>query len=284
VRETTPLNDAELKELFDRLFPHGFAGADVLAEIAPNGWTDSPLLACFHPSPEQVFRELLQSHQHIESLRRMRRNREPHSSEYAPSPAPTMEEVRCQWEDPPLNVSEETTDVVALCLWDIFADNHEVIAMDGRVADIGSFRGASAFLDEHLSGSNRPLMCGDEYRFYLGTIWISQRADLTSVYRMIFKRIKAVGADWEYHFPRLHIFDLSPLSKSLEKPETYSPSAAFAQQQEERELEVELEKSRAELDEIHQQSCREAMDRPPPAIVRAYQEIYGRDPKGWPPL
>lgn len=283
MEKTTQLNGAELKEFFNRLFPQGFSGADVLAEIAPNGWAESPLLACFHPSPEQVFRELRQSHQHIENLRRLRRNREPHSSESAPSPAPTMEEVRCQWEDPPLNVSEETTDVVALCLWDIFAENHEVIATDGRVADIGSFRGASAFLDEYLSGPNRSLGCGDEYRFYLGTSWISQRADLTPVYRMIFKRIKSLAADWEYHFPRLHIIDLSPLKKSLEKPEAYSPSEAFGQKQEERERQAELAKSRAELEEVYQKSCNEAMDRPPPAVVRAYQEVYGRDPKGWPP-
>ena len=46
------LNDTELKEFFDRLFPHGFAGADVLAEIALEGWEKSPLLACFHPSVE----------------------------------------------------------------------------------------------------------------------------------------------------------------------------------------------------------------------------------------
>ena len=101
---------------------------------------------------------------------------------------------------------------------------------------------------------------------------------------MIFQRIKALGANWEYSFPRLHIIDLSPLKKSLERPESYSPSEAFGQEQEEREHQAELEQSRAELEELHQQSCREAMDRPPPAIVRAYQEAYGHDPKGWPPL
>jgi hypothetical protein len=51
------MSDAELKGFFGRLFPSGFAGPDVLAEIAPAGWEQSPLLACFHPSPEQVFKE-----------------------------------------------------------------------------------------------------------------------------------------------------------------------------------------------------------------------------------
>ena len=44
------LTGHELDALFERLFPHGFAGADVLAEIAPEGWQRSPLPACFHPS------------------------------------------------------------------------------------------------------------------------------------------------------------------------------------------------------------------------------------------
>jgi hypothetical protein len=32
------LTDAELHEFFERLFPHGFAGADVVAEVAVDGW------------------------------------------------------------------------------------------------------------------------------------------------------------------------------------------------------------------------------------------------------
>ena len=54
------LTDVELPPLFDRLFPHSFAGADVLAEVAPDAWDRSPLLACFHPSVERVFEESVQ--------------------------------------------------------------------------------------------------------------------------------------------------------------------------------------------------------------------------------
>ena len=34
---------------------------------------------------------------------------------------------------------------------------------------------------------------------------IGQRADLVPVYAMIFSRLKAVGADWIYHFPELGV-------------------------------------------------------------------------------
>jgi hypothetical protein len=280
------LTDAELKEFFDRLFPHGFAGMDVLAEIAPEGWEKSPLLACFHPSVEQVFQERVQIHRNIEELICIRRECEPDNSELARKPEPTLEEVRADWQDKPVNAREEVIDLVALCLWDVFSNNHDVIAADGRVADIGSFRGAARFLVEYLTGSNDDLWSMDYCRFYMGTIWISDRADLMPVYVMIFHRLKTLGADWEFHFPQLGIVDLSPLREALEKqkPEEYSPSEAFGKEQEERERQAELERFRAELAEGSAQARRDAMDHPPPATVRAYQMVYGRDPKGWPPV
>ena len=69
------LTDAELHALFDRLFPEGFAGADVRADVAPDGWEHSPLAACFHPSVERVFGERLQFHQNVAALRIARSRR-----------------------------------------------------------------------------------------------------------------------------------------------------------------------------------------------------------------
>ena len=192
------LTDAELKEFFDRLFPHGFVGADVLAEIAPEGWERSPLLACFHPSVEKIFEERVQMHRNIEELIGLERdpaNGGTDNPKLAPEPEPTLEEVRADWQDKPIIVSEEVTELAALCLWDVFSNNHDGIAADGRMADIGSFRGAARFLVEYLTGPNDDLWSMDYCRFYMGTIWISDRADLTPVYVMIFRRLKALGAD-----------------------------------------------------------------------------------------
>ena len=280
------LSDAEQTAFFDRLFPHGFAGADVLAEIAPDGWEKSPLLACFHPSPEQVFKEALQIHRNLEGLMRPRREHEPDESSPAPRPEPTLAEIRAQWKDEPVNVAEEVPHLLGLGLWDVFSDNHEVIAAAGRVVDIGSFRGAARFIAEYLSGPSDDLLSMDYCRYYMGTIWIGQRTDLTPVYRLIFRRLHALGADWEYHFPEIGLVDLAPLKEALEQPsppEDYSPSAAFAKEQAERERQEELEKFRADLAEGNAQSRRESLDRPPPPTVRAYQEIFARDPRGWPP-
>jgi hypothetical protein len=65
-------------------------------------------------------------------------------------------------------------------------------------------------------------------RFYMGTIWISQRADLTPVYAMIFRRLKPIGADWVYHFPELGLVEFAP-ADDMDKPgEGYSVSLAAA--------------------------------------------------------
>lgn len=37
--------------------------------------------------------------------------------------------------------------LLGLCLWDVFSDNHDVIAADGRVVHLGSFRGSAVTID-----------------------------------------------------------------------------------------------------------------------------------------
>lgn len=163
----------------------------------------------------------------------------------------------------------------------MFSDNHDVITGDGRIADIGSFRGAGAFLDEHLTRSRDGWREGDYLRFYLGTIWIAQRADLTPVYAMIFRRLNAAGADWVYHFPELHLVQFAPPEPEL--PTSYSVSEAAAAELNAQKHVAEVERFRADLADMNAQAREDAMDHPPPATVHAYRRVYGRDPRGWPP-
>ena len=281
-RETTRLTGRELHALFDELFPHGFASAGVLAEIAPEGWERSPLLTCFHPSVERLFEERVAIHRNLEEWRRLGRRREG-TAALEPRPEPTLDEFRREYEPSPVNQEEEVTDLVGLCLWDTFSDNHEVIAVDGRVADIGSFRGAGAFLDQYLSRDPDGWRDGDYLRFYLGTIWISRRADLAPVYAMIFRGLKDVGADWVYHFPELGIVDLGPVDDTDKPDKKYSVSDAAVAELEAQKRRAEVERFRAELRDANTCAREEAMERPPPAIVRAHRQVYACDPPGWPP-
>lgn len=280
--EKARLTDAELHAFFDRLFPDGFAGADVLAEIAPAGWEQSSLLACFHPSIEQRYEESVQLHRNLEELSRAMRPRD--LPEREPRPEPTLEEIRSEYRAEPVKVQEEVTELVGLCLWDVFSDNLDVTAADGRAVDIGSFRGAGAFLDEHLNRDEQDRWReGDYLRFYMGTIWISRRADLTPVYAMIFRRLRALGADWEYHFPELYLWEPDSRDRGLEQPAGYSVTESAAAELKAQKRRAETARLRADIDDMNVRARDEAMDREPPATVRAYRQVYGRDPRGWPP-
>jgi hypothetical protein len=263
MRGAKRLTDRELHALFDRLFPHGFAGADVLAEIASEGWAHSPLLACFHPSVEQLFDERLGIHRNLEEWRRLGRRRGG-TTAVEPRPEPTLEDVRRRYAPSPVNEDEEVTELVGLCLWDTFSDNHDVMVADGRVAHIRSFRGAGAFLDEHLTRDHDGWREGDYLRFYMGTIWISRRADLTLVYAMIFRRLKTIDADWVYHFPELGIVELASVDDDVDKPDKpYSVSQAAVAELNAQQRRAEVERFRAELREANARAREEAMDQPP---------------------
>jgi hypothetical protein len=234
------------------------------------------LLSCFHPSPEQIFKEHLRIHHNIKKLI--------HDKEQG-GPEPTLEDIRAKWKDTPVNVTDEVTELVGRCLWDIFSCNHEVVAADGRLADTGSFRGSSAFIDDYLRKKWEKSMSreGDYMRFYMGTSWLQVRGDLKIVYAMIFRRLKLLGADWVYHFPAIHFVDLMPLRKELEPPTVYSPSESWEASQEDEQQQAEVEKMRAELNEMNIRSRKEAIDQPMPSTVREYYNVYGRNPRGWPP-
>ncbi len=312
----------ELHAEFAALFPHGWAGPDVLAELAPAGWADSPLAAVCHPSAAQLYEEQV----------RMRRNMAtfPGRKPDAPPmpPEPTLDEVTAEYADSPIEAERECQELVGRCLWDVFSDNHEVIADDGRWLHLGSGRGSGGFLSKILNAQGGPPptpkpdlsgmldglfppsddpnvrafmadmrkeMVGDGgytyLDFYMGSIHVSDRADLTPVYEMIFRRLRTRGHDWKYHFPRLYAVDFRPLKKQLDEqaregePEWagYDPAAALDEEQEENKRDEELAVLRESLDDAHREAVEQSIDTEPPAVVRAYTAVYGEFPDGWPP-
>ena len=279
--ETDSYSEAELESEFDRLFPQGFAGLDVVQDLAPSGWENSPLVAVFHPSLAQTYEEAIRFHR---NLGKLRKPNDPHP----PRPEPTFDEVASTFGDHPIETEREVRELVGQCLWDVFSDSHEVLAQDRRVLNLGSFRGSGGFLAEVLNRQTG----SEEYdylSFYMGTIWAAQRADLTPVYRMIFRRLKARGLDWIYHFPRWGVVDFRPLKAALEQNQgpdwlNYSSSEALAKEQEETEHDRNLAELRESLDAGYREAIEEALNGPPPATVQAYEEIYGCFPEGWPPV
>ena len=117
-------------------------------------------------------------------------------------PEPTREEIAREYREHPIEPEAEVRELVGQCLWDIFSESHEVVAAeDGRVLDLGSFRYAGGVLAD-VANRQTGTTQYDYMNFYLGTSWVSRRADFTPVYRMIFGRLRRRGLDWIYHFPR----------------------------------------------------------------------------------
>ncbi len=59
---------------------------------------------------------------------------------------------------------EEPAELLGLCLWDLFSDNHEVIAGDGRVVDLGFFRGSAGMIADFFDRGSVPKEVADWWR------------------------------------------------------------------------------------------------------------------------
>ena len=100
-----------------KLFPHGFGGEDVIAEIAPDGWDRTPMVAIFHPSLEQLFQEAIESHQNLQELLSHRKRKD---DEMAPVELPpTIEQVRERFQETPVDAPREVAELVGRCVWDV---------------------------------------------------------------------------------------------------------------------------------------------------------------------
>jgi hypothetical protein len=61
-------------------------------------------------------------------------------------------------------------ELVAMCLWDVFSNENEVVDPDGQPVDIGSWRGAAGFLADQLNHESGESRC-DYMDFYMGSFW-----------------------------------------------------------------------------------------------------------------
>jgi hypothetical protein len=269
------LTDPQVLDFLSRLFPGGLGDAELLAEVCPDGWENSPQRLAFHPGPEKLYDEHCAFLKHWESLG---------LAKDPPKPIPTYEEYLARDEKGPQSLGgplEEWTELLGDCLWDVLSNNHDVILANGERVHFGSFRMVSALIDQFITGeaSDDSWDCGDCMRFYMGTSFVSGRTDLRPVYRLIFTQLGSLGCRWQYSFPQIYAI-------RFEKPEEtgdYDASRAFAAEQERRKQEEEDRRFDERLAADVAESKRQAWDEAPPVVVQAYQEVFGEDPSGWPP-
>ena len=89
-----------------------------------------------------------------------------------------------------------------------------------------------------------------------------------------------------YHFPELGIVELPSRdddSAPLAPGHSVSQYLKLRSQKSARSVAARsVQRFRAELEEVNARAREEAMDREPPATIRGYRQVYGRDRGGWP--
>jgi hypothetical protein len=294
-------DEYEMLGFFTRLFPGGLRHPVLLEELCPDGWDRSPLFACMHPSPERCYEEHCELHQTMKSLDDDLRARLPagqRDCEIPEEPELSYEEYLAEYPEETMPLTAEAmvaepAELLGLCLWDVFGDNHQVITEDGESAALETLEELAGVIAEfHARAAAAPEWRAadedmwerhdaDPTRFEMGTCWVAGRADLTPVYRLIFQRLQACGADWEYGFPRFHLHEPPPVDDVSFS--SYDPSAVLQREAERKDREAEIRRRRRRMDRAALAAQREARRQKPPAMVLAYQEAYGRFPIGWPP-
>ncbi len=181
-------------------------------------------------------------------------------------------------------------DLLGGVLWEIFSQNNEVVSPDGRVYDLGSWRGSGGFIADFLNaylkrekrieaGTDEPFFYLD---FYMGLMIPSEdetwEVPLRLLYGHFFERLKARDCTWRYAPPAIYLISFA--KDAEEDPASYDPAAAV-------QKEVEEEsgaKSERDEDDLAHQLARSneaaywhAVEEPP-RIVRAYREVYGETP------
>lgn len=238
----------------------------LLDDFAPEGWTHSQLFYAFHPTPRMQYQEALRIHRNLSGI---------FGREASRDEPKLVDFTDCENEVKP---AEEIVYLTGLCLWDIFSNNHEVIDGDGKVYDIGSFRGAGGFLADYINRHFASQAVQYDYLdFYMGTIYIHHEVSLLPVYLWIFEYLKKLECDWIYSFPRLGLLRLGE-SRASADPLEYDPETSLA-----KELTAQkIDAFARELDEVYEDALDAAKHEALPGAVAAYQEVYRKLPQGWP--
>lgn len=270
-------SDAQCQQLFHALFPNGLGSEDIRAIVAPDGWANSPYVA-YVPTVEEAY-ETAKARQSLDEL--MARFQMDEAKKVVPIGDFDNFKAHYQAETP--NPSVELQELVGSCLWDIFSDNNDVVK-DNTVYHLGSFRGSADFIAEWLNTQ------GDKsytyMDFYMGTsMKDAEDTDMSPVYEMIFKRLKQAGCDWVFNFTQIGIVDFSNSNnQKTVNPEDYDPNKALEKELKQKEEQKAKDDFKAKLEEMNAQEREDALYKPPPKVVQAYQTVFGKFPIGWPPV
>jgi hypothetical protein len=174
---------------------------------------------------------------------------------------------------------------IGTAIWDVFSENHDVIAPDGRVANLGSWRGSADLIAEFLNARVEGASFG-YLDFYMGTLQTRNLQEWGALHRLMFRRLRSLGATWRYAFPRMFLVDLRPLAESNDRPdfESYDPAARVGEQLADAARERKRDELARDIERLNRESVERSRFQEPPSVVASYRAIFGEDPDGWPPV
>lgn len=304
------LNEKESIEFLETLFPGGLKNVSLQAGLCPQGWEKSPLFEALHPSQKQCYDE------HLSFAKRMKELQAASAKGAGENVAQAQEVLESFDEFVEKNpveelilssqeIVDELAHLIGLCFWDTFSNNHEVITAEGKIVDLGSFRGSAGTIADFVNQKTtveepfdftkidfvnmdqnnidfEKLGINMDYMdYYMGTTMIAHRVDLAPIYELIFRRIQAYGGTWRYAFPRIHLIDFGGAKSSPE--EDYEPSASFQKSYEEDVRKKKVAKMKRDMDKDAMAAKRRARAQDPPTTVQAFMNIFDKFPSGWPP-
>lgn len=262
--------EALLIELFQSI-------PELLQAVAPNGFSNSPLIFIYHPTPEQEYKEYLQTLLHSKMLRHRLKKA------VRTDQAISFEEFIKELESTPVDEQYEMGYIFGDCIWNIFSNNHTVFNEHLESYELCSWRRSGDFIADVINKLQLvPNKTFDYMDFYMGNVFTSERADLTSVYEFIFKKLKAKNLDWEYSFPQMGLISFNNEDEEGDDIENYNPSEALKKQMEKQQKQDEANKLQQEFDKIYEEEYEKAHFAKPSEEVMAYNHVYGNWPKGHP--
>lgn len=238
--------------------------------LCPDGIANHPWFAAMEQSDDEKYKDYLESVKNRNAFMA-----EQKGDEYKEALPLSFEDFLASeyYEDEDPDYYKEFVELFSNCIWDVFSGNNAVMYRKQKI-DLGTWRGSAQFIadfvnhyaemDYHFSGND----------FYCGNIDDTYRNTYQPIYELIFERLKQVGCTWIIDEDITLSMDaefgeemesgnamklnedlmIKALSESLNKEQM---------QRVKKEIEAEHSKKNSTED---------------PAIVNAYERVYGKRP------
>ncbi len=256
--------NAELISLLSYLFEKHHL---LFESLTPEGWVNSPLILFLHPTPEQRFQESFKLYERLNRLEDTSRDKvdrePPRLEDFLPEDLSGIHPIG------------EFRYLLAIAVYEIFSNNHQVLDESLKEYDMGSLRGSGRFLSEFLNMFYpEGIKVYDYMDFYYTFPFIAHRSDLSPLFEFIFEKLKKRGMEWIYSVPEMSIIDWDTESS----PNNFDPHRDLLEKQ---FNELLIQRMENALEDINM-AMRKKILSETPSIVKAYFAIYDKYPSGWP--